>query len=139
MQPVFCRVRHDPEAGTYGDCLRACVASILEIDAETVPHFFEDDCDGATGMDRLRKWLGTQGLAPFAASFDASASLDEILGFQADQNPGVHYLLFGRTEGGDHVVVAQGDKVVHNPEWYPSRLVAAGSHGYWTVMVLARR
>ena len=138
MIPVHCRVKHAPDEGTYGDCLRACVASIMEVDAEAVPHFFHDDCDGQTGIDRMRVWLDDQGLSPFFTSFDGGHPLDDVLAIQAAQNPGVHYLLFGRTEGGDHVVVCKGDKVAHNPAWYPTPIVAAGTHGFWTIMVIAR-
>jgi hypothetical protein len=138
MIPVHCRVKHDPDAGQYGDCVRACVASIMEIDAEAVPHFFHDDCNGDIGMDRVRAWLREQGLAPFFASFDGSHPMADILAMQKMQNPDVHYMLFGATDGGDHVVVCHNGKVAHNPSWYPTPIVGPGAHGVWTIMVIAR-
>lgn len=139
MKPAICRTMHDPDAGTYGDCLRACVASILEMDADDVPHFFHDGCDGETGTQRMRDWLGLRQLAPFFIQYDGHHSLAEILELQAIQNPDVHYLLYGRTADEDHVVVAHGGKVVHNPSWYPMPLIACGSHGLWTMMVIVRK
>lgn len=138
MTPVHCTVKHEPENGTYGDCVRACVASVLNMDSTDVPHFFEDNCSGEAGMDRIRKFLALMKLAPFFASFDGSYGLSDILEVQRMQNPGVHYILFGATDGGDHVVVCHNGRVVHNPAWYPTPLVGPGSHGHWTIMVIAR-
>lgn len=137
MTPVFCRVRHDPDKGEYGDCVRACIASLLDFDAEEVPHFYHDN-DPSTGMKRIRAFLAPLGLAPFATHFDGAASLADILSAQAEANPDVHYILWGSTEGGNHVVIAKGDKIVHNPSWYPTPLIGPLSSGNWAIMVLAR-
>lgn len=138
MTPVHCRVKHDPDAGTYGDCVRACVASILDLDAEEVPHFYHDN-DPQTGMTRIRAFLNDIDLAPFFAHYDKSTPLREILQVMGQMNPNVHYILWGATNEGDHVVVAKDDKIVHNPSWYPTAIVKAPSYGMWSVMVIARR
>jgi hypothetical protein len=45
--PVKQLILHDPANGKYGDCFRACVASLMEFPCEKVPHFFDkDDPDG---------------------------------------------------------------------------------------------
>ncbi len=41
MRPQKQKYFHDPENGTWGDCDRTCVASLLCRDIEDVPHFFE--------------------------------------------------------------------------------------------------
>lgn len=38
MKPVRQLYRHDPANGVYGDCWRACIASVLELPIEDVPH-----------------------------------------------------------------------------------------------------
>lgn len=138
MKPVLCRIKDDPENGSYGDCVRACIASILELDGDAVPHFFHDNCDGQTGNARITTFLQPLGLAPFLVNYPGSLTRDDILEMMAVLNGNAYYLLFGRTDTGDHVVVCHGGKQVHNPSWIASPLVAAGEHGYWTVMVLAR-
>lgn len=139
MIPTVCHVLHDPDAGTFGDCMRACVASILELDTGDVPHFYHDGCDGETGIVRMREWLNGRQLAPFFIQYAGEHALSEILELQGTQNPGIHYMLFGRTDDGDHVVVAKDDQVVHDPNWCPSPLVGCGSHGLWTIMVIVRQ
>lgn len=138
MTPVVCRVKHDPEAGTYGDCLRACVATILDLDAEAVPHFFHDNCDGAQAQIRVRKYLAKLGYAPMFSNWPGEVSLTELQEFMASQNPGVVCVLFGSTVEGDHAVVCRDGKTVHNPAWFPHPIIGPNSAGWWQVMVVAR-
>lgn len=37
--------RHDPDAGTYGDCWRACIATVTGTPIDEVPHFVGDHYD----------------------------------------------------------------------------------------------
>lgn len=138
MTPVLCRVKDDPDNGSYGDCVRACVASILNMDGDAVPHFFHDNCSGRVGNDRIAAFLRPLGFAPFLVNYPGDITRDDILDMMAVMNSNVYYMLFGRTENGDHVVVCKGGKQVHNPSWIGSPLIAAGEHGFWTVMVIAR-
>jgi hypothetical protein len=138
MIPVVCRVKHDPENGKWGDCVRACVATVMELDAEKVPHFFEDGCDAITGNDRMRNWLAGYRLAPFWAHYDGSLSRDELLETVGENSPGVPMILYGSTGEGDHVVVCQDGKIFHNPAWYGGSLIGPASHGHWTILVIAR-
>jgi len=39
MNPVKQKIKHLPHLKQYGDCHRACIVSILELDYDTVPHF----------------------------------------------------------------------------------------------------
>lgn len=138
MTPVNCRVKHAPEDGKFGDCLRACIASLLNLQAEDVPHFYEDNCDGATGQKRVNDFLASRNLAAFCSGYGGELSREEILFAMRELNPNTHYLLFGSLpNGSDHVVVCKGGEVVHNPSWFPEPLVGPNSNGFWVVMVLA--
>lgn len=139
MIPVHCRVKHDPAAGTYGDCIRACVASILEMVPEAVPHFTHDDPGAIVANRRIAEFLATLRLAPFWSHYDGSATLAEVIAYQAEQNPTATYMLFGGLEGGgDHVVICKDGAVDFNPAWYSCNLVGPGAHGLWSVMVICR-
>lgn len=132
MKRQFCKVKHDPQNGTYGDCLRACVATVLGHD---VPHFFEDGCDGETGIQRLREYLKTINLVPLIFSIPGETSKDSVFKFMGVQNPNVTYMLFCKCEGEDHVVVCRDDAVLFNPAWTPYPVSGVGSSGVWVVMV----
>lgn len=138
MTPVFCRVKHDPEAGTYGDCLRACVASMLDLDPEQVPHFAHDAADAEIVNERMRAFLATRGLAPWWTHYDPNLTREALLETLAESGPGVPFLLFGRTgNDGDHVIICKDGEVVHDPAWYRAPLVQGGRHGAWSVVVFA--
>jgi hypothetical protein len=139
MTPVLCRVKHDPEAGTYGDCVRACVASILDMDGDAVPHFFHDNCSGEVANVRMRDWLRTVGYSPFFVNYPGEIPKRDLMSMMSDLNPDTYYILFGMVEsGGDHVVVCKGGHQVHNPAWFATAMTGPGSHGLWSVMVIAK-
>ncbi len=139
MTPALCRVEHDPENGKYGDCVRACIASVLDIaDPLDVPHFYCDD-DVTRGATRITEWLRLRECAPFWSHYPGDGlTLDALLSYMGDVNPNCTYILFGATaNGGNHAVVCQGGAIVHDPNWIPSPIVAPCANDYWTVLVVA--
>jgi len=113
MIPVVCRVGGDGKDGTYGDCLRACVASILDKPSQDVPHFYHDGCDGEEGMIRLREYLSSIGYAAVFNSIPKEHDFEEALLISGQAIPDCHYLMFG--DG--HVVVCANGEVAHDPAW----------------------
>ena len=136
MIPVHCIVKHDPP-NSYGDCVRACVASLLNLPAEAVPHFYHDNNKDAA-QDRIREFLATVGYAPFWVHYPADAPLADILTVMNSNCPNAHYILFGRTETGDHVVVCRNDEIVHDPAWYRVPIIGPTSLDRWGVLVLVK-
>lgn len=137
MTPQHCRVKHEPPL-TYGDCLRACVATVMDKQPEHVPHFADDGASGDVAMARLRDWLASEELAPFITAYPGDIALADLLDMMRTMNPASVYILFGGTGSGDHCVVCQGGEVVHNPAWYGSSLVGPCSQGWWQVLVMGR-
>lgn len=93
-----------------GNCLSACVASILDMPIENVPLFVEkgDPVDGIW-PERLERWLAGRGLG--ALILPKSVVLAPPLGF---------YILYGRSvKNHEHAVVAKGNSIAHDP--HPSR------------------
>lgn len=50
----------DDARGIKGDCWRCCIAALLQVPAETVPHFLKDSPDDMYGA--TQKWLNERGL-----------------------------------------------------------------------------
>ncbi len=138
MTPVICQVKHDPENGTYGDCVRACIASLMDMDPPDVPHFYHDNCDGVTGIGRVREWLNGKGYHLMITGIGGEISLENVLSGMGELNPDVHYMLQGRTSEADHVVICKGGEVVHNPMWYKKPLIGPDSGGNWVIMAIVR-
>lgn len=138
MTPAHCRVSTRTSDGSYGDCVRACIATILDLSPDDVPHFYHDG-DGEAGMQRARDWLGERGQSLFVTVYSGEADLEAVLSLVGRQNPGATYMLFGATaEGENHCVVCQGDAVVWNPAWFGSAIVQPlTDNGFWGVGVIA--
>lgn len=114
MIPVYQRNRHVPAASIYGDCLRASVASVLELALDDVPHFMHGLPAPEVWIPALKTWAKSRGLdAVFVAG---APNLSDTLAMMAHGFPGRHYVLAGTAPGGlQHAVVGYGDRIVHNP------------------------
>lgn len=108
-----------PEIGQAGDCWRCCIAAILQLPAEEVPHFLQVALDEQThDMDpRTQRWLNERGFVLVEASFirlpcGGTGGLRD--------RPLVPVIACGPTQrskamGQHHAVVMVGDKVVFDP------------------------
>lgn len=117
MIPVDMVIQHDPPY-TWGDCTRACIASIFELPASAVPHFISkgEEEPGPDGVlpwcHRFRDWLAEQGYAPLFVEVQSEEQewSPEALQF--------HYLRSGKTRRGTvHDTVWFGGRMVHDPQW----------------------
>ena len=125
MIPVNGQFRHDPSKGVYGDCHRACVASILELPLESVPHFMEggDTMEEFEFERRVRDWAHSIDVPYFNFAF-TDILLDDVLEYMRKANPGVYYILGGNSPSGvGHSVVALDNKIVHCPSGYTNPIV----------------
>lgn len=129
-----CLVKHDPP-NSYGDCVRACVSSILETPCEAVPHFY-DDGNGELAFDRMRVWLAGYGRIPAYYPLPGEMSLDEVLREASMYK--TEFMLFCSNAGGDHCVIGADGKIAHDPAWYRTAITGPHSSGVWIVILLAR-
>lgn len=121
---------HDPVSGVYGDCFRACVASIIELPTEAVPHIFFDGHEppeapagvpGLPGWHRLNSYLARLPVPLHALGFklpDAEAL--EQWNISLSEHIDAHYVLGGfSVRACHHAVVGRRGQVVHDP--HPTR------------------
>ena len=103
------------ENGKIGDCFRACIASLLEMPAEKVPHFYEPG--GAAALRRTNDWLAQFGYAY------AEVASNQLIGW--DREYLGNFIAVGPSPRGDflHAVIGNGGgqnwEIVHDP--HPSR------------------
>lgn len=134
MIPVFMNIRHDPP-GSYGDCFRACVASVLEI--EDVPHFFFDGPAPEVALERLQKYLlQHHNLLPFQIGYPGVTPLTELLEGMEGDNPGAKFILTCGVIGfSEHAVVCGDGKILHDPFYWPTTHDYEPIEGAWSVMI----
>ncbi len=130
---------HDPANGVWGDCQRAAIASILDRDPESVPHFFHDGCTGDVANKRIDDWLAMINLKMVFVPF-ADAQLQDVLDLQKRFQPGLHYMLVGKSRTGvSHVVVCKDDAIVHDPSLTDAGIVGPTDEGLYWVQFLGAR
>lgn len=112
MTPYLKLVPHDPANGQYGDCYRTALACLLDVDPSLVPHVMGVDDNWRHTM---RLWLATRDLWLVEFPVVAGNAKDALRKVGA-LNPGVFYLLLGRSANGiGHCVVCNGEEMVHDP------------------------
>lgn len=135
MTPVFSQTRHDPEGKTWGDCHRACIATVLSLPLAAVPHFADGWPTGEEFKRREREYLASLGLVPIDAIYQPPADCNHglILHVVGTMNPGVPYILGGTSRNRvDHSVVCLDDRIAHDPSPDQPGIVGPCADGwYW--------
>ncbi len=137
MIPQYMQFRHEPPT-TFGDCFRACVASILELDINTVPHFHSDGCqDDGEITDRLNDWLFSEHeLLKWAYAYPGSVPLADVMHYTGLNNPELHWILHGRTASGEaHAVICHGSVMVHDPSPWQTGGIVEPYENAWSIII----
>lgn len=138
MKPISQQFDHDLAAGIFGDCERACYASILDKTLEEVPHFLSDgNFDGVVFTRKVRNFLSEFGLYSFNLAFQGD--LQDVLNMMGMLNPGVHYLVGVGSPKADHCVVAKDNKIVHDPAGYEPSKLTKMSDGYVWITIIGKK
>jgi hypothetical protein len=135
MIPHHCIIPHRPP-DSYGDCLRAAVASMFGVEnVADVPHFLHDGDDDQC-MIRFREYLWSRGFRPFMMA--AHGSLEDIFTMMREANTDIEYLLCCACGDADHVVLCKNDRIIHDPAWYKSAITGPPTiaGGAWVIIVM---
>lgn len=136
MTPYKQRNQHDPDNGVFGDCFRTCLACLLDLTPGEVPHFHDQNPGADVAWAKMEKWLAGRGLAMIRVAY-ATADIEVILKLQANLNPGIFYLLGGRTPGGvEHIVIAKDGAIHHDPALGEGGITQPTEDGYYDLMYL---
>jgi len=90
-----------------GNCLQACIASILELTLEEVPDFCSE-FEGEKYYEQFVKWLNKKGLSALPVNVEDDLNRPNYKGC---------YLIVGgkNSDGVMHAVIYKDGKLVHNP------------------------
>ncbi|MGR1580694.1 hypothetical protein ACSSNL_04435 [Thalassobius sp. S69A] len=127
-------LRHDPENGVHGDCLRTAVAMLMGLNARDLPHFA--DVGVSDHVAPLREYLAAQGHGLMQFIYPPETEIKTILHTLAYLSPGVPFMLSGKSPRGDwgHAVVAIDGQIADpaTGDWVTNPENALhGAHGEW--------
>jgi hypothetical protein len=105
------------EDGAVGDCWRCCVAAILQVPAENVPHFLRD---GRSLCADTQRWLNARGYALVQVRGGEYPSGFSFPGWGSDGTPAIPIIACGPTvrskkRGAHHAVVTVKGQLVYDP------------------------
>lgn len=126
-------IQHTPDSGLTGDCHRTAIACILDLEPESVPHFFKDglrpEVDWRADVEAYLNSIGyTQADVMFGAP------LPELFQYMQDRNPSTLYLMGGVSlRDTPHTVVCLGGTFFHDPHPGDVFLSRPFDHGYWEI------
>ncbi len=119
-----------------GDCFRACIASILEVELDKIPNFMAAALDGPDFFETYtNRWLETQ---PFML-IDLIVNDDEEMRETVERTlRGCYVIATGKSPRGTddkhmHAVVWKDGKMVHDP--CPGGLGIEGKPSVYTIFV----
>lgn len=140
MTPHQQRIAHDPENGRYGDCHRTCIAAILDMEPEDVPHMNDgphDPADPDRQTRQANEWLAGLGLRQSTfAWWSDGFPLSDLLHQTAVGSPGVPMILGGASSlGVNHSVVIMDGEIVCDPSG--NGIVGPLDCGQWQITTIS--
>lgn len=131
MTPQDQEFLHDPANGTQGDCIRAVIASLLDLPIAQVPHFAQDERVEVFGFyTQLDEFLEQHG-------YDMAWNASPI--YHLKKGMAIYHCISGpspRDETVHHAVVGRNCHVFFDP--HPSRLGLGGDPQHWRHSFLCR-
>lgn len=132
MTPHFQLFSHYPENGEFGDCDRTCIASLLDLPLEEVPHWGVHYNDPDKFNEEKDKFLSSQGLKEVNILFGCTK--EEVLGTMKNVNSGIYHILTGESESGvNHAVICLNGEIVHDPSQDSAGIIGPCDDGHFWV------
>jgi hypothetical protein len=133
--------RNNATAGEFGDCHRTCIAMILNMHRDDVPHFMDGvDPDTPAGdpawkrcVDAEVNWLARRGLAPVNVPFPGDTDLSDIQQMMEGLAHDAPFILGCTASNGcNHSVVMWGGRV-YNPN--NGTIAGPMRDGFWWLTI----
>lgn len=145
MRPQLQAIRtYDPDAGLYGDCHRTCIAMILDMDRDEVPHFMDGvpkncpvDHPASGRAERLeREWLATQGLTPVNVAYPGDLSLAQLMELLSYVTKEAAVIVGCTSSSGTNHSVVYYQGRIYNPN--TNTIAGPMADGMWWITIYAR-
>jgi hypothetical protein len=136
------KYRHDPENGVFGDCYRTCLANMLGIARDKVPHYvttmdpkeWEDEV-----QPKYTEWLSDRGLQELAIPVGGDVSLNHILEWQRTRSAFPATAMLTGTSGTycNHCVLIRDGEIIHDPSLDDSGIIGPCDDDlYWVTWLI---
>lgn len=136
---------HQPGKGLIGDCFRTCVACIMDMMPEQVPHWvaeFWDNkhktCDTELVVKECNKWLRQFGYGYLEFPIGPDNTIEQLRGWLVKYTEN-NYVIVGCTSAnGGHAVVMKGEDYIWDPAQDNSGCKGPMSDGYFWIGLIVK-
>ena len=132
MIPVMQTVLYQDKPRVYGDCMRASIASLLDLPIEDVPHFLQlAEGHVVEFYDLIEEFLEARGISVLWQH--------ELAYHWREGDPSVYHLMSGpspRHAGVSHCIVGRNGHPYFDP--HPDQTMLAGTPDQWTSSFLIK-
>lgn len=143
QKQLFLHKPNDPENRTIGDCWRTCIACILDIHPDKIPHFYEELwTDGKEPIvlkvhEKTNEWLLNNGYPYFVEHpvIVDDNSVEMLQQHLAWTYPDTYVIIGCSSKNGGHSVVMNG-AYIWDPAIDNSGCVGPMSDGYYWIGLL---
>jgi len=141
MKPQMQKYLFNDGSGVVGDCHRTCLAMILNMDRDDVPHFMQDvpynstaeDPESQAAAQAERDWLAQRGLTTASWAF-AGVTLEDVVQVVSSQtNAAVILGCMSQNRTNHSVVLYQGE--IHNPNG--GEIIGPMKDGFWWITAIS--
>ncbi len=116
MIPVLQEYAVDDVSGRRGDCVRAVIASLLELPLSDVPHFVQEHADGGRDWwSHIGEWLAARRLALYLVDPDVERLAPRPGEFYWASGPSPRGYLGNGVARALHAVVYRDEQLAHDP------------------------
>lgn len=131
MRFNFQTILHNPEEGHYGDCWRTCIACLLDLKPDEVPHFA---LQGKNYFESTQSWLHERGMALYEYAYRDDFLMQGIKGcFHILSGPSPRDPVNVR-----HSVIGLDGQVVWDPHPTQAGLHDANDKSSWYITLIIR-
>lgn len=129
---------HNPAIGVWGDCFRTCIACLLDLPLEEVPHehgdFSSEEQDA-----KMNAWLAGRGLRLIRTAVRwPDSTMAEFCTWAAYMNSGPYMLSGLSPSGTSHVVICDETGMLHDPHPRGTGLAGPYETGSWWVSFIGK-
>lgn len=123
---------HKPQEGSWGDCFRACIASILDFEhVADVPHVYDKGASAEEATEHLNKLLARGNLV--YVEIPLAATADQLRVYLKRYYKNIHVIIGCSSKHGNHSVVMKNDDYMWDPSIDNSGCVGPMDDGYYWI------
>lgn len=130
---------HKPEEGSIGDCWRTCIACLLDVPVDYIPHYYLEYWKHGENIAQLVQGLTNKFLVPFGVQYiecPLECTYEQLRAHLAYYYKDMYVMVGCNSKNGGHSVIMKNTDYIWDPAIDNSGCVGPMDDGYYWVGLL---